>query len=144
MELERYNDRDERHVQVMQSWYIQKYIDKYTNKGVWRVLSLLGVCHSDLYMLIHEREVVGIVRIVSRSFGKYHDGQWIENVQILPGYQGKGYSKELMRLAIEKCRGKRVYLKVGNDNIIARHLYEHVGFEDVEVGKDERVMRCGL
>ncbi len=56
---------------------------------------------------------------------------FLHHFGILPEYQGKGLSKELLEksLGFVKQKGIQVKLEVHRNNIIARNLYMNAGFE---------------
>jgi [ribosomal protein S18]-alanine N-acetyltransferase len=56
---------------------------------------------------------------------------FLHHFGILPEYQGRGLSKELLKKSLEfaKAKGIQVKLEVHRNNIIARNLYINAGFE---------------
>ncbi|WP_214761910.1 MULTISPECIES: GNAT family N-acetyltransferase [Exiguobacterium] len=59
---------------------------------------------------------------------------WINDLYVKPAYRGRGYSKQLMREALDtfKQMGHTdVRLNVYAHNQTAMHLYEQLGFSDV-------------
>ncbi len=57
---------------------------------------------------------------------------WIHNIEIFPGYRGKGYGRELLAAAEQHSLehgAKEIGLNVFGGNIIARSLYESSGYE---------------
>ena len=64
-------------------------------------------------------------------------------------YQGKGYGKQAVTLILEEMQRqfqcKDIYLSVALDNIVAKHLYEKVGFVTTgEVVDDEEVYKLNI
>ncbi|HEY3632292.1 MAG TPA: GNAT family N-acetyltransferase [Jatrophihabitantaceae bacterium] len=60
------------------------------------------------------------------------DAGWIYDVEIDASHRGKGYGRELMRLAEHKCRElglTSLGLNVFGPNVVARQLYESLGYE---------------
>ncbi len=118
-----------------------RYIKRYLNRGIYHVLSLLQIYHSDFYVYKVENEIVGCILIRTKRDKHFHKTYWIYSVLIFPEYRGKGYSKELMRLAIEKCDASCVYLCVNKENITAINLYHQIGFHKVGDRNDDNLMR---
>ena len=71
-----------------------------------------------LYMLT-DGEAKGIVTV---------QGSLIENLYVLPSAQRKGYSRELLRFAMERCDGTPTLWVLGNNP--ARALYQRHGFTE--------------
>jgi ribosomal protein S18 acetylase RimI-like enzyme len=59
---------------------------------------------------------------------------WIEELFILPEYQGHGYGKELMTYIEEKYKQQvaRIRLEVEDSNQRAVQLYRKMGFADLD------------
>ena len=138
MESIKYNKQYE---SLLLQYISRKDLDRYENKGKYRLLSLLGIYHSDFYVLVDKREVIGFVLIRTKLSRKYPKASWIYDVFVKPEYRGKGYSKELMRLAIAKCTYPHVYLYVHENNTVALNLYKRIGFYEVGELKEEKLLR---
>ncbi len=56
---------------------------------------------------------------------------YLHHFGILPEYQGKGLSKELLKLSLEfvKAQNLQIKLEVGRNNLRALNLYKKYGFE---------------
>jgi len=71
-------------------------------------------------------------KIIGTSWITY-DGRrlYLHHFGILPDYQGRGLSKELLKesLAFVKTEGVQVKLEVHRDNKVALNLYKKAGFE---------------
>jgi ribosomal protein S18 acetylase RimI-like enzyme len=71
-------------------------------------------------------------KIIGTSWITY-DGRrlFLHHFGILPGYQGRGLSKELLNesLAFVKKKGVQVKLEVNRQNIVALNLYRKAGFQ---------------
>jgi len=74
---------------------------------------------------------------------------FLHHFGILPEYQGKGLSKELLEksLGFVKQKGIQVKLEVHRNNIIARNLYINAGFEylgdyDVYIMRELDKIQC--
>lgn len=118
-----------------------RYFKRYTNRGMYRVLSMLQLYHSDFYLYKVEKEIVGCILVRTKLNKHFRKSCWIYSVLIFPEYRGRGYSKDLMRLAIEKCATSSVYLYVNQENETAINLYHRIGFHNVGVRDDENLMR---
>ena len=114
-------------------------LKRYTNQGKYSVLSLLGIYHSDLYLCLNGNKVVGCICVRNKLSKRCKREFWIYDVLILPEYRGQGYSKEMMKLAIEKCKGTYVSLYVYCDNKVALGLYKKIGFKE-EGQKNEMIL----
>jgi ribosomal protein S18 acetylase RimI-like enzyme len=80
---------------------------------------------------------VGVGRVAPYSL------RWlISNVAVRPDYQGRGIAHHLVQAAIDLSRehgGKWAVLQVHTDNIPARGLYQHLGFEQVAAEMELRL-----
>lgn len=139
VELIRYNSHQ--HESLLLQYVSRMDFERYENKGKYRLLSLLGIYHSDFYVLVDKREVIGFILIRTKLSRKYPKASWIYDVFVKPEYRGKGYSKELMRLAFDKCTYPQVYLYVHKDNMVALNLYQRMGFYEVGIMNDEKLLR---
>ena len=93
--------------------------------------------HTTLYAIAHEDKIVGLI-----GLGYDEDGisGYINPLMIDEKYQGKGYSKEALRLAIEYLKDnfevQVIHLGHRKNNNSASALYESFGF--VIVDEDEQ------
>jgi len=89
--------------------------------------------YSELYLIKHENDTVGYVLLYPcPRINKYNVGR----LYIDKNHQRKGYGKQALLWAIEKLKEKgapRILLSVHPDNIVARKLYESVGFNYTEL-----------
>jgi ribosomal protein S18 acetylase RimI-like enzyme len=76
-----------------------------------------------------------VIQIDGRDVGMLNIQERIEeffivNLEILPEYQRQGIGTEVIRnlLSAAKRQGKPVALQVLKSNILARHLYQRLGF----------------
>lgn len=122
-----------------------KYLSKYLNRGIWGLLSILGILHSDLFVLEVDDAIVGVGVIRTKcNCRKKRKQVWLYGIEVLNEYRGKGYGKKLMLALLAECanRGvKRVLLLVSNDNIIAKDLYEKLGFKCIGSKNNFLIMR---
>ena len=68
------------------------------------------------------------------AFGANTD-TWIDRIIIDETFQGKGYGKEAMKQLIKIVAKEygvdTIYLSIVEENEVARHLYESMGFEEM-------------
>lgn len=80
---------------------------------------------TDMWMIDVNNETIGKIRV------KREDGQaWIYGFSILPGHQGKGIGRKVLRHIVKQQSetGHSVHLEVETKNDHALSLYESVGF----------------
>jgi len=83
---------------------------------------------TDMLMIVVDEETVGKIRV------KREDGQaWIYGFSILPGKQGKGIGRRVLRKVVKQQSeaGHSVHLEVETKNAHALNLYQSVGFKAV-------------
>ena len=139
LELLKYNDKQ--HESILRDYYSRKDLDRYTNKGIYCVLSLLGIYHSDFYVLSDNGTVVGCILVRTKLSKACKRESWIYDVFILQDYRGKGYGKEMMLMAFEKCKYPTVYLNVLKDNNLAINMYKRLGMREIGTTDEEIIMR---
>lgn len=75
-------------------------------------------------------EIIGFA--MYGSFGANKD-TWIDRIIIDEKFQGMGFGKQAVKQLIEIVSTvygvNRIYLSVIEENVVARHLYEGLGFE---------------
>lgn len=85
------------------------------------------------FVWVEQGQVVGNVTV---QRGDKIGSRWqIANVAVAPGYRGRGISRRLMDAAVEHavtCGGQWVVLQVYANNQVARHLYDAMGFQEVD------------
>ncbi|HEY2513173.1 MAG TPA: GNAT family N-acetyltransferase [Polyangiaceae bacterium] len=67
---------------------------------------------------------------------------WVLTVAIVAKYRSRGWGRLLMERAVEEARGRKlgsVGLSVAADNIVARKLYEEMGFEATRLSMFKRM-----
>jgi ribosomal protein S18 acetylase RimI-like enzyme len=67
---------------------------------------------------------------------------WVLSVAIVSKYRSRGWGRLLMERAVEEARARKlgsVGLSVAADNIVARKLYEEMGFEATRLAMFKRV-----
>lgn len=89
------------------------------------------------FVWIQDRRVVGNVT-VNRPTG--HSRRWqISNVAVLSEYRGRGIGRQLVQAALDMISergGDTAYLFVRDDNPPAIHLYQSMGFGNVDRATD--------
>lgn len=83
-----------------------------------------------LYLLAVKEngEVAGMTLV---RFGKGENAGWITDVFVQVADRGRGFGKRLLLTALDACRDEGrgfASLAVGNDNEVAKKLYESLGF----------------
>jgi len=67
---------------------------------------------------------------------------WVLTVAIVAKYRSRGWGRLLMERAVEEARARKlgsVGLSVGAENVVARKLYEEMGFEATRLSMFKRV-----
>jgi ribosomal protein S18 acetylase RimI-like enzyme len=67
---------------------------------------------------------------------------WVLTVAIVAKYRSRGWGRLLMERAVEEARTRKlgsVGLSVGADNVVARKLYEEMGFEATRLSMFKRI-----
>lgn len=67
---------------------------------------------------------------------------WVRTVAIVAKYRSRGWGRLLMERAVEEARVRRiptVGLSVAADNVVARKLYEEMGFEATRLNMFKRL-----
>lgn len=94
------------------------------------------------FVWLENGKVVGNVTV---QRGDRIGNRWqIANVAVAPEYRGRGISRRLMDVALEhaaSCGGRWAVLQVYANNQVARHLYDSMGFEEVDGTSDLRASR---
>ena len=69
-------------------------------------------------------------------------GLWVRTVAIVAKYRSRGWGRLLMERAIEEARVRKIAtvgLSVAADNVVARKLYEEMGFEATRLNMFKRI-----
>lgn len=84
------------------------------------------------FVWVEDSELVGNVTVQRASS---QSGRWqIANVAVSPAFRGRGISRALMETAldyIDEMDGTWAVLQVRANNVVARGLYERMGFEEM-------------
>jgi ribosomal protein S18 acetylase RimI-like enzyme len=85
-----------------------------------------------LFIAVDEGErSVGLLWLATHAPNGAESG-WIYDVEVDEAHRGKGYGREIMLLAEQECRRRgltSLRLNVFGPNIVARRLYESLGYE---------------
>ena len=78
------------------------------------------------YFILKEETPVGFVHLGNRGV----EVDWIEDLFILPEYQGNGYGSQAIALVEEEVKkySESVYLEVAAQNLGAMKLYHRLGY----------------
>ncbi|MFA7673650.1 MAG: GNAT family N-acetyltransferase [Clostridia bacterium] len=96
------------------------------------------------YAIYNDDEIVGFIMLDYNYNDKKEAGVW--RLMIAQEHQGKGYGTEAMKQAIEiikkESRFNYIYLDYVPTNMVAKHVYEKLGFVATgEVDEGEIIMR---
>lgn len=100
--------------------------------GVFDSLSLPGEGMMPGFVWLDCGKVVGAASV--RRIHPYKNGWLVSNVAVHPEWQGQGIGRVLLEAALDYARdygGAWVVLQVRDDNLIARRLYESLGFTEI-------------
>ena len=67
---------------------------------------------------------------------------WVMTVAVVAAYRSRGWGRLLMARAVDEARARKlasVGLSVGADNVVARKLYEEMGFEATQLAMYRRL-----
>lgn len=129
-------------------YFPKKEIDRYTNRGYYFLLSLLGIYKSFFHLLINEDNLLGCGVIRWKYSKETHCfGWWLYGIWINPDYRGQRLGIVLMENLFNKLREKhikRVYLIVRINNVVAINLYNKLGFVTIKENDTYKVMQYEL
>lgn len=77
-----------------------------------------------MHFILYQSKKVGCVGWEERE-----DHLWLKEVFILPEFQGQGMGSQVIRDTKEKAKNKDIRLQTLKENLGAKRLYEHHGFE---------------
>ena len=92
-----------------------------------------------LWLVGKEPVVIGYAQLVPHS----NNDASVWSVEICPSMRGRGYGRILMSLVVEEARRlhmNNLWLRVDRDNVVARKLYDQLGFQQ----KDDESVRYVL
>ena len=116
----------ETHLESVYSIEIQAHTHPWTETMIRDVTSR-GACH---HVLIDDDKVVGYF-YAQNIIGEVT----LLNIAVDPTLQGKGYGKQLIESFLALCEQRKAesaWLEVRESNTRAAHLYESVGFNEVD------------
>jgi diamine N-acetyltransferase len=106
--------------------------EKYIRKTFDEIMS--GSPYADGYIIESDGKTAGYSLLAFTYSGEAGGVVlWIEDVYILPEYQGNGYGTELLKFLYNTYKNKvaRIRLEVEKENRGAIKLYKKLGFEDL-------------
>ncbi|QXW66336.1 GNAT family N-acetyltransferase [Streptobacillus moniliformis] len=90
--------------------------------------------YTECFIIEEDTKLVGYC-LISKTYSQEVGGMvlLIEEILILENYRGKGVGKKVFNFLFEKYKGyKRYRLEVDHGNIMAKKLYEKIGFSELE------------
>jgi ribosomal protein S18 acetylase RimI-like enzyme len=111
--------------------------------GLFDSLALPGEGMMPGFVWLHDGKVVGTASV--RRAHTFHQGWLISNVAVHPDWQGQGIGRALLEASLEFAQdygGSWVVLQVRDDNVVARRLYESLGFR--QIAKINRFRRAAI
>ena len=143
--LKQYKDSD---YSSIKNYCPKKEINKYTNRGGYRILSIFAIYRSNFYLLWEDDEVIGCGVIRWKWSREFHCfGWWLFAIWVHPNHRGTGKGVVLMTKLIEEVKRKKiknVLLNVDISNNIAQNLYKKIGFEEVKLYSNQIYMQYDL
>lgn len=106
----------------------QPYLDRIP-RGFWA--PRIDAPGRNTLLAVENRKIVGTSSFCKSRTAQFENWGEVISVYILPEYMGKGYGKALLKAAISelnKLGYTNIFLWVLENNIRARHFYEHIGF----------------
>ncbi len=91
---------------------------------------------------VEDGKLIGNATVNRRN--PYSTRWMISNVAVRASHRGRGIAHQLVEAAIKHARehgGETIELQVRADNVPARHLYEHMGFQQIAGTTDLRLGR---
>ncbi len=84
------------------------------------------------YAIYADDLMVGFIELAYKS--DHPDSCWVYHFFIDQAYQGKGYGKQALFTFIQLVKDyhpfcQHIYLTIHPENILAQHLYTHLGFQ---------------
>lgn len=86
------------------------------------------------YLWEENGQIIGNLTLIPVRKRDMHT-YFIANVAVHPDFRGRGIARQMTERAIAHVKehgGKRIYLQVRSDNLIAQHIYRVTGFEEVD------------
>lgn len=133
---------------LMNQYFPAEEIGRYTNRGKYKLLSLLGIYKSHFMILLEDEQVFGC-GVIRHKWSReiQRKSWWFYAIWINPIHRGKGYGKMLMQELLTEAKRreiKQISLTVDEDNIIARNLYTKIGFVELGKSKQQIIMQYDL
>lgn len=128
---------------LLDGYFSRREVNRYINKGIFRLLSLLNLYKCFFRLLIDGDQLIGtgVIRWkYSRDTKRF--GWWLYAIWINPDFRGRGLGVVLMENLFKELRlwnVEQVYLTVDNTNTIAQNLYNKLGFLEI-IRKDHYIV----
>ena len=119
------------------------YIDEQCIRNSWSMKDFEDLFHyMDNHYLVAECEgkLVGFVGLI-----QFVDSADITHIAVLPEYQSNRIGSALMQgifVMARKLNIKTIHLEVRTSNTHARHMYESLGFEKINIRKNYYTNPC--
>ncbi|MEQ9763439.1 ribosomal protein S18-alanine N-acetyltransferase [Streptococcus sp. ZJ151] len=111
---------------------IFKILEDVYGQSPWsrqQILADYNQNNTDYFFLSEDDQIIGFLALQA-LFGEME----LTNIAVLPAYQGRGLSKQLM--ANLEAMDEPIFLEVRTSNIKAQHLYQQFGFKKVGYRKN--------
>lgn len=133
---------------ALHTYFSDKEILKYTNRGGYAMISLSGV-YKSYFMLLREGDTIIGCGVIRRKYSReiHAFSWWLYDIWIHPDQRGRGCGTVLMDLLIANLRQRglqQVYLVVANTNLRAQNLYAKIGFVLHQQQPDDKILRYDL
>lgn len=134
---------------LVKDYLSKKEIEKYTNRGGHKLLSLFGISKDRFYLLKDDNRLLGC-RVIRYKYSRelHRKGWWFYSLWVVPEERCKGYGSIIHQKTLETVKAlgaKEVFLTVKNDNDNAIRLDYRMGYQKVKqcdgymvMGKDLR------
>ena len=127
--------------------FCEELIDRYEDPAsvdipkakAWTLRKLQN-CIGEYRVILKDGEKAGYFHFIPGENGEESE---LDDLYILPQFQGQGIGTEVLRCCIEESRGAGVFLYVFRENRKAVSLYERLGFTVRETaGTTRLIMTC--
>ncbi len=107
-------------------------VDKLTNGGMFKLLSIFGLFKSSLYVYKNNGQVVGLGCIIRKlNMQSFRMETWLAGIHVMEQFRCQSIGTNMMYDIINECVKKKynvISLYVDKTNIGACRLYDKVGF----------------
>lgn len=116
---------------------INRYNNLYTRHNWFTIIS----CATDYFVEIVGDKVVGCAGIIEEP------NTWsvVKHICVVPEFRNKGVATKLIKLAIQNCKTKHVYMTIRENNIASLSMANKLGFTTIkrEWSKDHYIVAVG-